>query len=283
MSSVEMLQQMPLTSLLPFRIGIIGGGRVGGAIARALEPHVAWMVVRSPWQRRDLRRVLLHAPMVGTIEEIAVLPELIILAVPDRMISTLSRELTKHFSDRLRGIIVVHLAGALLASELSSVELFGGKAVAAHPFTIVPEPHPSWLYGAAWGIEGDDTALSHVEQLIWALGGIPYRLGAIDAERKALYHLAAVLASNVPITAINSAAEVANAAGIPAEMFLPPILRAVVESAVSSFQRGQPLVRTGPIARGDTETVARHLAALVAWPALRRQYELFIAAMQSSA
>lgn len=281
MSSVDMLQRLPSVGVLPFRIGIIGGGRVGGAIAGALEPHLAWMVVRSPWRRRDLRRMLPRAPMVGTIEEIAVLPEMMILAVPDRVISTLARELAEHFSDRLRGTIVVHLAGALLASELSSIEVFGGKAVAAHPFTVVPEPHPAWLYGAVWGIEGNQAALPHVEQLIRALGGRPFYLGTIDADRKALYHLAAVLASNIPTTAISAAAEVAQAAGIPPELFLPPILRATVESAVMSLQRGNPPARTGPLARGDTETVSRHFAALTAYPDLRRQYELFIAAMQA--
>lgn len=48
-----------------------------------------------------------------------------------------------------------------------------------------------------------------------------------------------------------------------------------------SLQRGNPPARTGPLARGDTETVARHFAALTAYPDLRRQYELFIAAMQA--
>ncbi|RMF35691.1 MAG: DUF2520 domain-containing protein [Chlorobiota bacterium] len=281
MSSLESLQIAPSVGALPFRIGIVGGGRVGGAIARALAPNVAWIVARSPQRRWQLRRWLEWTPIVGTLEEIAVLPQALILAVPDSALASIAVDLARRFGRQLEGVLVVHCSGVLTRSAIAPVESFGGNAAAAHPFTMIPEPDPMWLYGAAWGVEATEVAREQIEHLISALGGIPYWLGEVCPQRKALYHLAAVLASNVTTAAIAAALRAARAAAIPAELFLPPILRATIESAIASLRQGTTIARTGPLERGDVETIERHLAALEVYPSLQQQYCAFLRAMLS--
>ncbi|MCS7000281.1 MAG: DUF2520 domain-containing protein [Bacteroidota bacterium] len=276
---MENFQQIPSGTHLPFRVGIVGGGRLGGALARALEPYLAWVVTRSPARRAFLRSVLQGAALVGSLKEIAVLPPVVIIAVPDRAIIPVAEECARQFAGQLEGKVVIHLAGSLLAQVLEPVQQFGALIAAAHPFTVVPEPHPGWIYGAVWGIEGDYRAFDRTERLVVATGGIPYRLGSMNAERKALYHVAAVLASNVTTHAIAAAVQAAEAAGIPPAVFLPPILRATVESATSALLQGQPVQRTGPLVRGDDETIERHLRALEQYPLLLAQYKAFLAAM----
>ncbi|MCX7930613.1 MAG: DUF2520 domain-containing protein, partial [Chlorobi bacterium] len=100
-----------------------------------------------------------------------------------------------------------------------------------------------------------------------------------DAKRKALYHAAAVLASNVTTEVVALAQEVARLAGIPPERFLPPILRATVDNAVSALVSGMPIARTGPASRGDNQTLQRHLAALALFPELAERYRLLISAL----
>jgi predicted short-subunit dehydrogenase-like oxidoreductase (DUF2520 family) len=283
-SSEEMLQPLPLKRApFRYRVGIVGGGRVGGALAQAISPALAWIVVRSPWQRAALRDQLPATPIVGTLDEIVQLPDIVVLAVPDRAIAAVAAEIARRFSGELSGRVVVHLAGALLASELAAVESFGALVASAHPFTMIPSPHPSWLYGVVWGIEGSADALPAVEELVRQTGGIPYRLDAMTADRKALYHLSAVFASNVVTEVIRSAVEVAQAAGIPPALFLPPILRATIENASLAIASGEPIPRTGPVARADVETIERHLIALQREPGLQQQYCLLLSALAQAA
>lgn len=279
MSSLESVQQAPALGKLPFRVGIVGGGRVGGALARALMPHVAWIVVRSPWRRVQLRHAEKTVPIVGSLAEVAVLPELVVVAVADRAIGEIAVTLARRFADQLAGKTVVHVSGALTASVLAPVSSFGAHVASAHPFTMIPEPDPAWLYGAVWGIEGDPQSYTRIESLVRMVGGTPYLLGPTDERRKALYHAAAVLASNVTTEAIALAEQVAEAAGIPASLFLPPILRATFDSAVAALTRGEPIARTGPAARGDVPTIEQHLAAMDRNEELRQRYRLLMAAL----
>lgn len=279
MSSLELLPQGSCAATLPFRVGIVGAGRVGGAIARALERHVVWIVARSPERRRWLRSVLPQVPLLGSVDEIPRLPEVVLLTVPDRAIEAVAQHVARRFVEHLSGSVVVHMAGALTTDVLEPIERFGGAVAAAHPFTMVPEPHPAWLYGVVWGIETAEQTLPVVEQLVRATGGVPYALGAMSAERKALYHAVAVLASNVITGAIASAVELAQRVPVPPSLFLPPILRATLESALTAVQSGTPLQRTGPLVRGDWETVERQLHALRSAPQLRREYAAFILAL----
>ncbi len=283
-SSEALLQQLPAQrAKFPYRVGIIGGGRAGGALAQAVAPVVSWIVARSPEQRAQLRDALPHTPIVGTLEEIERLPEVVVIAVSDRAIATLALAIARRFTSSLSGTIVVHLSGVHLAQEVAVVEQFGGLAASAHPFTMIPTPDPTWLFGAVWGIEGNREALPVVEHFVREAGGVPYLLGDITADQKALYHVAAVLASNVVTDAIRAAVEAADAAGIPPALFLPPILRATMENAIGALRAGQPIARTGPIQRADVETIERHLVALGRHRALQRYYCLCAQAMGGDA
>ncbi|GIV54700.1 MAG: oxidoreductase [Candidatus Kapaibacterium sp.] len=279
-SSEEMLQRLPpVQSAFPYRVGIIGGGRAGGALAAAIPSVLAWIVARSPSKRTERRQQLPSVPIVGTLSEIAVLPDIVVVAVPDRAIAEAATALARHFGEALSGKIVLHLSGARLASELAAVEMFGAGTASAHPFTMIPTPEPSWLFGAVWGIEGNAAVLPVVEQLVRHAGGIPYRLHRITAEQKAIYHLTAVLASNVVTESIRTAMQAAETVGIPPALFLPPILRATLENALGAIASHQTPERTGPVVRADVETIERHLAALQPYPMLLRQYVFFALAM----
>ena len=88
-----------------------------------------------------------------------------------------------------------------------------------------------------------------------SLGLRPFR---VAADQRAEYHAAATIASNHLVALLGQAARVADAAGVPAEALLP-LVRAAIDN-VDALGAGDAL--TGPVARGDADTVARHLDAL---------------------
>ncbi len=140
-----------------------------------------------------------------------------------------------------------------------------------HPLMTVVLDVPPRFAGAACAVAGSTPrALATAESLCRALGMRPI---TIAEENRALYHAAAAIASNYLITVESMAELLGRRAGLSREM-LAPLVRASVEHWIA---RGRDAL-TGPIARGDAETVARQRAAVEAaepkllplWDALAR-------------
>jgi predicted short-subunit dehydrogenase-like oxidoreductase (DUF2520 family) len=121
---------------------------------------------------------------------------------------------------------------------------------------------PEQLDGAYAAVSAEtDEALELGFQLARTLGLEPF---ALDDSRRALYHAGAVVASNYLVTLHRAAAELTEAAGAPPEA-LTPLMRRTIENGFEL---------TGPIERGDWETVEAHLDALEEHrPELRALYE----------
>jgi predicted short-subunit dehydrogenase-like oxidoreductase (DUF2520 family) len=120
------------------------------------------------------------------------------------------------------------------------------------------------LPGCAFGITGDGQAAAWAERIATLLGGRALR---IAFDRRPLYHAAAVMASNYVVGLIDAAGILMNAAGVEepeALCALAPLVRASAENALSL---GPQRALTGPIERGDVETVALHWRALRTAPA----------------
>lgn len=167
-------------------------------------------------------------------------PQLVLLCVPDRAIAEVARGVAP-------GPWVAHVSGATpLAALEPHVRRFG-----LHPLqSFSRERGPEQLDGA-WGAvtaESDEARTVGIE-LAEALGLRPFLLD--DADR-AVYHAGAAFAANYLVTLRALAGSLLEAAGAPPEA-LDPLLRGVMDNGFEL---------TGPIARGDWETVARHLAAI---------------------
>jgi predicted short-subunit dehydrogenase-like oxidoreductase (DUF2520 family) len=115
------------------------------------------------------------------------------------------------------------------------------------------------LRGTYCFYEGNEPALPLVEELIGKVGMRPVR---IEASAKALYHAAAVMASNYLVAIMDAALAVAEKAGIERSTAWPALEPLVLSTIANISKMGPAEALTGPIARGDVETVKRHLEAL---------------------
>ena len=240
-------------------IAIVGSGKVGTALG-VLARRAGWRVV------------VVAGREASSAAAAAGAADLVLLTVPDGAIAVVCDELAGAGAFR-SGAVVAHCSGALASDVLASARETCGCAVGSmHPLQAFPsaEAAVATLGGAFFFCEGDDAAVSVLERLAESIGGRAVR---IAPGAKALYHAAAAMACNHLTALLDAAAAMCEQAGIDratAMEALGPMVRATIENVASM---GPEAALTGPVARGDVETVRRHLAALADCPpALRGFY-----------
>ena len=184
--------------------------------------------------------------------------DVVLVAVPDDAIADVAAQLAQ--ADLARAA-VLHCSGLLDRSALAPLEGRARGLGSFHPLqTLAGDSDAAQRLRAAFvALEGDAAAIAAGRQLAALLGMRPIE---VAAERKPLYHAAAVLLSNYTVALAAVAERLALAAGVPAEaagrIYLP-----LLEGTLRNLEDMGPVsALTGPIQRGDAGTVRKHLAAL---------------------
>ena len=209
---------------------------------------------------------------VTTLDDATLQARILWLCVPDAKISAVTRRLVQRAASRKSGLqrqIVVHSSGALSAQVLEPACLAGALIASVHPVMSFPTRKPMPLQGVPFGIEADPAGRRILNAVVRRLGGRPF---AIPAGNKALYHAVGMLASPLLVSHLAAAQQAAALAGFnrrQARQLIEPIVRATLNNA---FQNGADLSFSGPIARGDVQTIRLHLQALQPHPMLAAVY-----------
>lgn len=243
--------------------GVIGLGRVGTVVAARLQDagrRLTHVSARSDASRRRARAFAPGAD-VGTPVEVMRSVDAVILAVPDDSLPALVAELT---TAALPGQMVAHTSGRHGLDVLRPLADAGVRVVAVHPamtFTgerayadVLSDDHRF-----AVGITAAPGDLDIAVDLARVLGGEPV---VIDESDRARYHAALSHGSNHLVTLVAQSRQILAEAGAAehAELILRPLLEASLDNAL---RRGDDAL-TGPVARGDADTVAAHLDSLTA-------------------
>ncbi|MBN2233114.1 MAG: DUF2520 domain-containing protein [Deltaproteobacteria bacterium] len=256
-------------------LAVIGCGRVGGALAVLLERagfSVTGLCDRHAGRRDDVARRLVGGPVCAARPEVAVAgARLVLIATQDRNIAAAAAELAAAAID-WQDRAAAHLSGLHPASLLAPLARSGALVFSFHPLQSIASIDMALdvLPGSFFAFEGDEQAADLALGLATVLRGTLVPLVAAD---KALYHGAAVVASNFFIALEYMAFGMLEAAGIEPdrarEMLLP-----LVRGSLENLARNGPVdALTGPIVRGDDATVAAHLGALaVKLPGRRSLY-----------
>ena len=233
----------------PGALALVGPGRAGTTIVAALV-EAGWQVVAVAGRSPDATSTQSVAQRFGAppvaVEDAGRDADLVIVATPDAAIEATARRLAPGLRN---DTLVVHLSGARGLDALSGLPCRVG---ALHPLQTIPtvDAGLTRLPGSWCVVAGD----AQVRSLAAALELHPFELP--DAER-ARYHAAACIASNHLVALLE---QVRAVAPVPFEAMLP-LVRATVENV---DELGPAAALTGPVARGDVETVRSHLAALPA-------------------
>ena len=156
---------------------------------------------------------------------------------------------------------VLHLSGSLDRSALASLAPTGAALGSLHPLQALSDPitAPERLRGAVAAVEGDERALAQATALAKAVGLVPFTL---PAGAKAKYHAGAAVASNYLVVLAALAERLFAGAGMPESLRVQG-LTALMDGTLANVRSEGPLkALTGPVVRGDAETISRHLALL---------------------
>lgn len=229
------------------RLIIVGLGRAGGSLARAT--HGAGHEIAGVLTRTETQTGFPSLSWDADLPE----ADVALIAVRDDAIAEVATRLAPFVSDVG---VVAHLSGFVPVPALREIQERGTAIGAFHPLQSLPDPETGAeaLKGAFVGIDGDELAVDMLTHLADSLGMESFRLD--DSSRPA-YHAAGAAAANFVVVALAVSADLYNAAGVD-----PRVSRPLVERAVANvFEKGAAASLTGPIARGDIETVIGHLEA----------------------
>ncbi|MFY9907287.1 MAG: Rossmann-like and DUF2520 domain-containing protein [Terriglobales bacterium] len=265
-------------------VAIVGAGSLATFLAAALS-HAGFTITEiiARDSKPSLRRARRLAEKVGasgvTVDSARLDATLLWLCVPDREIrraaSTLANQLVARAGLNQKGRVhfALHSSGALSSRELHPLHAAGVKVASAHPLmTFVAGVHPSlsgFQSNVPFAIEGDNAATRVARQIVRALGGESFRL---SAARKAAYHAWATMTSPLLVSFLVTLEESASAAG-----FAPKDARRksqpIIMQTLANYSRLGPAKSfSGPLIRGDVETVRKHLAVLKKHPGAREVY-----------
>ncbi|HMH92007.1 MAG TPA: DUF2520 domain-containing protein [Streptosporangiaceae bacterium] len=240
-------------------VGVVGAGRVGTALAAALRRSGHRIVAVSAVSAASLDRVeaLLPGTPVRPPQDVVAGADLVLLTVPDDALPALVSGLAATGTE-LAGRLVMHASGRHGLAVLEPATRRGALPLALHPvmtFTGRPDDVDR-LAGVSFGVTTPEQLRPVAEVLVMEMGGEPV---FIAEEDRGLYHAALAGAANHLVTQVVQAADLLAAAGVPQpSRMLGPLLGAALDNAL----RLGDAALTGPVARGDAETVASHLAAL---------------------
>ena len=261
-------------------VAIVGAGNLASALAISLhavgytiEAVVGRSGSASPARARNLAKAVgAHArtSLPRNLQACAIW-----FCVPDSEIHKAAGAV----ADKMdwSGRIALHPSGALTSDELDELRRRGAAVASVHPMmTFVRGSRPR-LIGVPFAVEGDAAAVQAAQRMVKDLGGRAYTIRKVD---KAAYHAWGTFASPLFTALLATAEHVAQAAGVPAKEARGRMIPILLQTLANYAGLGAANGFSGPIVRGDVETVRQHWRVLRQVPSAREVYRaLLIAAL----
>ena len=260
------------------QISLIGAGAVGTTLAVLLSRRGNHRIVSVI--SRDVRGAARCAKLLGcdlfshSIADISPRTEFLLIATPDESIHNVAHAVSKLRHLSIRNLRACHVSGVLSSDALKPLARKGALVFSLHPLQTFPS-HDSIprqlasMKNISYGVEGSAAAKRFAKKLMKDLGG---RMFPVPKEEKILYHIACVIASNYLIALEGLVEELVRRLGNQSGL---DHFSSLIESSMRNGIRLSPAkALTGPIARGSSAIVRRHLKRLGREKDLRLLYQL---------
>jgi predicted short-subunit dehydrogenase-like oxidoreductase (DUF2520 family) len=241
------------------KLGFIGAGTVGTALAIGLDSRgykVTTVYSRSPESAGKLAAEIDGCQAVESSQAVADAADMVFITTPDGAIPDVVSKIEWH-----AGQNVVHCSGADSTEVLEPAKIMGARTGAFHPlqtFASVKQAIEN-IPGSTFAIEAEEPLRTTLKEMAAALEG---RYIQLEAGDKVVYHAAAVIACNYFVTLVKLATDLWETFDIPTRQATEALLP-LIQGTIHNIETvGIPDCLTGPVARGDTGTIRKHIEAL---------------------
>ncbi len=240
-------------------LGFIGAGTVGTALAIKLSSqgyYISAVSSRSHSSAIKLAESVKNCQVFDTNQKVADNANLIFITTPDDSIASVANTVSWYPSQS-----VVHCSGADSTVSLQAAREAGANVGVIHPlqtFASVEKAIEN-MPGSTFALEAEEPLISILKKISHSLGG---NWIILQTQDKVIYHAAAVITCNYLVTLVKLATDLWGTFNIPthrATQALLPLIRGTLHNIETV---GIPQCLTGPIARGDTGTIKKHLTAI---------------------
>lgn len=250
-------------------IGFIGAGKVGCSLGRYMADHaiaVAGYYSRTPDSAREgavSTRSVAYDSMADLVRD----SDAVFVTVPDGEIAGVWQQLrVLPIQDK----IISHCSGALSSAVFSDIGIFQAYGYSIHPFIPIPDRYAQdALSGALFTIEGAPERMGEMSALLTGCGN---EVVSVSGEDKVRYHGAAAMASNLYVGLVAMCQEMLESCGFSQEQAHRALVPLILGNVKNIAEAGTVAALTGPLERGDAETLEAHLAALMG-----REREIYVA------
>lgn len=252
---------------------LIGAGKVGTSLGKALSEAgytIKSLSCATLTEAEESRRIIGRGePSINNIHT-AKNGEILFITVPDDRIKDVVRELES--SDIFwQEKTVFHCSGLLLSEVLKPLKRKGASTASLHPIQSFShkDSAPGILQNTYFGLEGEEQAVTTGQKIVRDLGG---RSIQIQPDDKPIFHAAFSITSNFFVVLLDSAVALLKSSGLSEEkavQILHPLLDSTLRNIMKNSVRS---ALTGPIIRGDGQTVKAHLGALKKFPGVEDVY-----------
>jgi predicted short-subunit dehydrogenase-like oxidoreductase (DUF2520 family) len=253
------------------RIAIIGVGNLGTALAVSLKRSgyvIEAVIARAqPASRKKAQKLAKEVEAQATTGLTKVRADLVWFCVPDREIAYTAESLADDW--KWKGKVALHSSGALTSDELAILRGRGAAVASVHPMmTFVRGSRPP-LAGVSFAVEGDAAAIRVARRIVVDLAGYAYSIRKAD---KAAYHAWGTFASPLFTALLITTEKVAALAGVKREAARQRMIPILLQTLANYATRDAADAFSGPIIRGDIDTVKRHLRVLKKVPSAQEVY-----------
>lgn len=242
------------------RIGIIGAGKVGTTLGKYLSIHgknVTGFYSRTH-ESADEAATFAETETYSSLCKLVEKNDVIFITTPDGVIHQVWGELLhQDISNR----IICHFSGSLSSHVFSGREEAGASGISMHPMYAFSDKFHSYeqFHTAYLTLEGDPEAVAVMKPMWEAIG---HHVLTLKAEDKIKYHAAAAMASNEMLGLMQASLDILSECGFSEKDSMALLTPLVQGNIASMLKKGCVNALTGPVERGDAQTVRKHLQAL---------------------
>jgi len=246
------------------KFAVIGSGRLGTNLAIQLQKagHIAVGLCAKHVKSIECTNRLLNVRLVDTIPwKVTPQADVVFITTPDDLIERTCKQVSANQGFK-QHCTVFHCSGSLSSQILTDNISDDHDAGSLHPLQSFPVKHiePNPFENIYMSVEGSEKAIELGKAFAKDLKA---NVAEISSSGKQLYHTAAVVASNYLVTLLWMAQQLNMTAGIPESIALK-VLNPLIEGTLANIQKqGIPSALTGPISRGDIQTVHNHIEKII--------------------